>query len=167
MEKPLEETVYLGLGANLGARRRTMEEAAHLLEAGGFRLSRASAFYETPPWGLEDQPAFLNQVLAGNFDGSPMELLALAMATETELGRERNMVWGPRTLDIDILLFGSRLLHSQRLTIPHPYLSRRAFVLAPLAELAPDLVPPGEEQSVANLLEMLPEDEVAGIVRLD
>ena len=166
MKQKISEMVFLGLGANLGDRRATMEQARRLLEEGGFKTTLASAFYETPPWGKTSQPPFINQVLGGSFAGAPMELLALAMEVEGKLGRERREVWGPRTLDIDILLFGRTVLRTQRLTVPHPFLTRRAFVLYPLAEIAPVLVPPGEQDTVSNLLAALPDDDLKGIVQL-
>lgn len=160
-----QEEVYLGLGANLGDRRQNMLRAQKLLAERGFTIQQASHLYETPPWGLEDQPRFLNQVLRGAFQGGAMELLAAAMAAEAELGRERQITWGPRLIDIDILLFGDMVLHTQRLTVPHPHLAKRAFVLVPLAELAPGLQLPGTSATVQQMLDALPESEKTGIKR--
>ncbi len=157
------QPVYLGLGSNLGTRRAHLTKALDLLQAGGFKVSQVSAVYETPPWGLEDQPAFLNQVVEGEFSDDPFALLNLAMQVEAECGRERLVHWGPRVLDIDILAIGAVVINSQRLTIPHPYLSRRAFVLVPWAEIAPSYQPPGYELTIAQLVDQLPVEDQMNI----
>ena len=136
---------YLSLGANLGARAQTLREALRrLAQLPGTRLSRASSFYETAPWGKTDQPPFLNGAACLSTRLAPEALLAACQEIERALGRVRHEHWGARTLDID-LVYGVRggqavRVATPRLTLPHPYLLERAFVLVPLAEIAPELV---------------------------
>jgi 2-amino-4-hydroxy-6-hydroxymethyldihydropteridine diphosphokinase len=149
--------IFLGLGANLGDRARQLRAAcAQLAHLPDFRLLAASALYETPPWGMTEQPAFLNQVLAIHTSLNAWEFLEAAQTIELALGRTRHTHWGPRTLDIDILAWGQLLLRSQRLNLPHPFIAERAFVLRPWADIAPDFHPPGCPDTVAHMLAALP-----------
>ena len=138
-------TCYLSLGANLGARAQALREALRrLAQLPGTRLMRASSFYETAPWGKTDQPPFLNGAACLSTRLAPEALLAACQEIERALGRVRHEHWGARTLDID-LVYGVRggqavRVATPRLTLPHPYLLERAFVLVPLAEIAPTLV---------------------------
>lgn len=135
---------YLGLGANLGDRADNLRRAVALLAATpGIRLRRLSSVYETEPVGYRDQPRFLNQVAEVETDLAPQALLACARAVEAALGRTRGVRWGPRTMDVDILLYDEVSLAEPDLVLPHPRLTERAFVLVPLAEIAPALVLPG------------------------
>lgn len=133
--------VFLGLGANLGDRRETLR-----LAIAGIREVlddvRVSSLYESAPWGVTDQPAFLNAVARGRTTLEPLDLLDAAQAIENRLGRVREEHWGPRVIDIDILLYGSEIIDEPRLTVPHPYLTQRGFVLRPLADLAAGLTLP-------------------------
>ena len=131
---------YLGLGSNLGDRERHLEDALRLLDEAGARVLRASRVHETEPFGVTDQPRFLNQVVEVEWPRGPRELLEAAKAVEAAVGRRPTYRWGPREIDIDILLFGSESLDEPDLVIPHPGLYEREFVLGPLAELRPDLV---------------------------
>lgn len=132
---------YIGLGSNLGHKHAMLEEATALLGAlPGVAVAARSRFYHTPPWGDMDQDAFLNAALAVDTDLSPRELLDACLAVERSLGRVRDRKWGPRTIDLDVLDYGGMTAHEDRLVLPHPYLLERAFVLVPLAEIAPDLV---------------------------
>jgi 2-amino-4-hydroxy-6-hydroxymethyldihydropteridine diphosphokinase len=131
---------YLGLGANVGDRERSLGEARRLLAEHGTRLLRASAVRETEPFGVTDQPRFLNQVIEVAWDGGPRELLAAARAVEGAIGRTPTYRWGPREIDVDILLFGDEKVAEPDLVIPHPGLWEREFVLGSLGELRPDLV---------------------------
>ena len=138
-------TCYLSLGANLGARAQALREALRrLAQLPGTRLSRASSFYETAPWGKTDQPPFLNGAACLSTRLAPEALLAACQEIERALGRVRHEHWGARTLDIDLVygVRGAQVVRaaSPRLTLPHPYLLERAFVLVPLAEIAPALV---------------------------
>ena len=135
---------YLSLGANLGNREETLREAVRRLAAAdGVKTLAVSSLYETEPWGKKDQPSFLNIAVSLQTTLSPEELLALTQAVETELGRVRHERWGPRTIDVDILHVEGVERNSPTLTLPHPYMTERAFVLVPLAEITPDLVVKG------------------------
>jgi 2-amino-4-hydroxy-6-hydroxymethyldihydropteridine diphosphokinase len=146
--------IYLGLGSNLGDRQATLDAAVAAL-APSVLVLRRSALYETAPWGFTDQPAFLNQVLEAETDFEPKELLALLKATEEQLGRQDRFRNGPREIDIDILLIDDLVLNEDRLRVPHPGLHERAFILTPLADVAPDLIIPGQKQTVKDLLATL------------
>jgi 2-amino-4-hydroxy-6-hydroxymethyldihydropteridine diphosphokinase len=126
---------YLGLGTNLGSRRRNLSAARRRLRQKGVRILRQSRVIETEPWGDTDQPKFLNQALEVEWAGTPRRLLAAAKAVEREGGRKPTRRWGPRVIDIDILLFGDRHVSDRDLMIPHPGISRREFVQQSLREL--------------------------------
>lgn len=128
--------VYLGLGSNLGDRQSLLSKAIGLLEESGcFSDVRISSFYETAPWGVLDQPAFLNAVFTGRTNLSPRQTLEMCQTIEKELDRVRTLRWGPRTIDVDILIFGKEMQNEPDLVIPHPRLFERAFALLPLAEV--------------------------------
>jgi 2-amino-4-hydroxy-6-hydroxymethyldihydropteridine diphosphokinase len=131
----------LALGGNVGRVRETFDRAiAMLCDGTGLRLKARSSDYVTPPWGVEDQPAFVNLCIAVETELTPPALLARVQAVEHALGRERarERRWGPRPIDIDILAYDDVTLEGGELTLPHPRLFERAFVLAPLAEIVPD-----------------------------
>jgi 2-amino-4-hydroxy-6-hydroxymethyldihydropteridine diphosphokinase len=130
---------YVGLGANLGDREATIGRAAQLLG-----VTRLSTIRETEPWGNPDQPPFLNAVAELETELAPRALLHRLLEIERELGRTRSSArWGPRAIDLDLLLYGDQTIDEPDLTVPHPYLHERLFVLEPLAELAPDADVPG------------------------
>ncbi len=141
--------VYLSLGSNLGDRHANLLEARRLLSS-KVDVSAASAIYETDPWGFEDQPAFLNQVLVGQTHLAPEDLLALVKDIERQMGRQPTFRYGPRLIDIDLLMVDQLQHKADRLTLPHPRLTERAFVLIPLAELAPDVRVPGTDTTAAE-----------------
>jgi 2-amino-4-hydroxy-6-hydroxymethyldihydropteridine diphosphokinase len=135
---------YLGLGSNLGRRDRNLSAARRRLRKKGARILRHSHVIETEPWGVTDQPRFLNQVLEVEWQGSPRQLLRAAKAVEREGGRKSTRRWGPRVIDVDILLFGSEHISEADLQIPHQRIAERPFVLAGLKELgAGDAIAPG------------------------
>lgn len=139
----MAETAYLGLGSNLGDRLGNLREATRLLgERPGVRVLRSSRVYETEPVG-PPQPAYLNAVLEVRCDREPHDLLEACRAVEDELRRVRTERWGPRTIDVDVLTFGDRVVDEPDLAIPHPRMHERGFVLVPLAELDPDPMLPG------------------------
>ena len=125
----------LGLGSNVGARSRNLSAARRRLREKGVRILRQSRVVETEPWGVADQPRFLNQVVEGEWDGSPRQLLRAAKAVEREGGRVPTKRWGPRVVDVDILFFGGQKVDKPDLVIPHPGIKERPFVLQSLEEL--------------------------------
>ncbi len=144
---------YLSLGSNLGDRMDNLESGVcWLREAPSIRLMHLSPLYETQSWGDAAQPDFLNCVASLTVKGGAMQLLHLCQELETRAGRMTRGDGTPRPLDIDILVFGTEQMDSPTLTIPHPRLAQRRFVLAPLADIAPNLVIPGLGKSVATLL---------------
>ena len=134
--------VYLGLGANLGDRAGQIARALEALAARGMRVIAVSPLYETEPWGLVDQPRFLNAACAIETDLEPLPLLDALQEIEHDMGRVRTVRYGPRPIDLDILLYGDRRVDLPRLTIPHPGMIERATVLVPLADIAPDVIHP-------------------------
>ena len=144
----VSRTAYLGLGTNLGDRRGYLRDAIARLEAAsGVNVCRLSRVYETEPVGVTDQPKFFNQVVEVELtdEVTPRDLLALAKRIEIELGRQRRERWGPREIDIDILLMGEESIREPDLQIPHPEMWERAFVMVPLADLAPEMRTPRGE----------------------
>jgi 2-amino-4-hydroxy-6-hydroxymethyldihydropteridine diphosphokinase len=131
---------YLALGSNLGDRDGHLAEARRLLAEHGARLLRESRVRETEPFGVTDQPPFLNQVLEVEWAGSPRQLLETAKSVERQVGRRPGPRWGPREIDVDILLFGDQAVEEPGLIIPHPGLREREFVREPLRELRPDIL---------------------------
>lgn len=131
-------TIYLGLGSNLGNKRKNIKKAIKLLKE-KVTVKKISSFYRTKPVGYLDQPYFINAVIEIQTDFLPYELLKLVKSIEKELGRKKTFRWGPRLIDIDILLYQGKKLKSKILTIPHPHIFQRDFVLKPLKEIAPDL----------------------------
>ena len=144
-------TVYLGLGSNLGDRQGNLTRAIELLSQQA-KMEQVSSLYETDPVGYSEQPRFLNAVCRASTSLTPRELLALAKEIETRLGRLPSFPNAPRPIDVDILLYGNQVLQSAELTIPHPRLTQRAFVLVPLAEIAPSVMHPGNGKTALELL---------------
>ena len=159
--------LFLGLGSNLGERRANLRRALHALEAAGaVRVTAVSPVYETAPWGMTDQPVFLNLCAAGRTDLPPRELLETIKRIEQEVGREPSVRWGPRHVDVDILFYGDAVVEDGDLKIPHRGIPERVFVLAPLAAIAPDLRHPETGQTVAAMLDALDPAEKEGLRRL-
>jgi 2-amino-4-hydroxy-6-hydroxymethyldihydropteridine diphosphokinase len=148
----VSKTVYLSLGSNLGDRERKLRDALGLLAEPGLRVLRVSSFYETEPLEVRDQRRFLNAVAEAETDFFPKQLLARLQRIEQRLGRRRLKPKGPRTIDIDILLYGGTVIDAEELQVPHPRLAQRRFVLEPLAELAPDLRHPVTRRTVTEML---------------
>ncbi len=148
----MAKIVYLGLGSNVGDRERMLEAALEALEAARVRIRRVSPVYETEPQDLREQAWFLNLVAEAETDLFPLQLLQTIGKIERQLGRRRTLPKGPRSIDIDILLYGNFVIDTPRLTVPHPRLAERRFVLAPLADLAPDLRHPVSRRTVREML---------------
>jgi 2-amino-4-hydroxy-6-hydroxymethyldihydropteridine diphosphokinase len=158
----MSHTVYLALGGNLGDRAANLRYSLRALPP-DVEVEAVSALYETDPVGVTDQPAFLNAVCKASTALPPQALLDRVKGIEWASGRRPRRVWGPRPLDIDILLYDDQIVDSPVLQIPHPRLGERAFVLCPLADLAPDLIVPGLGQTVRTLLGSA---EKAGVQRI-
>jgi 2-amino-4-hydroxy-6-hydroxymethyldihydropteridine diphosphokinase len=151
-------TAYLGLGTNLGRREQNLSDALRTLaNSPEIKLVRSSSVYETAPWGYTDQPSFLNCAVQVSTSLAPPELLELAKSIERDQGRQESFRYGPRLIDIDILLYGQDtiLLRRPDLQIPHRHMAQRAFVLVPLAEIAPDAVHPTLNLPVEHLLKQV------------
>ncbi|MBC6493082.1 2-amino-4-hydroxy-6-hydroxymethyldihydropteridine diphosphokinase [Flavihumibacter stibioxidans] len=147
------QTAYLLIGGNLGNRLKNLKQAVELIEAGAGKIKELSSVYETAAWGKTDQPSFLNQVVVLQTSMPAPDLMTALLAIEEKMGRKRLDRYGPRIIDIDILLYGREVHQSGHLKVPHPELQNRRFALVPLAELAGDLVHPVLHKSISNLLE--------------
>lgn len=149
--------IFLGLGSNLGDRAKNLKDAIKLI---GLPIVAESAIYETEPVDYLKQPWFLNQVLQCETSFHPLKLLKECQRVENELGRTREISKGPRTIDIDLLFYNDEILSTPELTIPHPGIPQRRFVLIPLNEIAPDFVHPQLNLTVQQLLERCPDNSV-------
>jgi 2-amino-4-hydroxy-6-hydroxymethyldihydropteridine diphosphokinase len=149
--------VYLSLGSNMGDRAANIARAVDLLRQRGMHILRQSSLYETEPVDFLDQDWFLNCVVEVKTELMPDRLIEVLREVEQSLGRERRIPKGPRIIDIDILLYGDRLVRSAELKIPHPRMTERRFVLVPLAEVAPDLRHPVFKRTIAELLALTPD----------
>ncbi len=159
-----DATVFLGLGSNLGDRRGALARAIDRLQGAGVRVVTRSRLYRTDPVEVVDQQQFINQVVACETDLSPHSLLALGLRIEQELGRVRTRDKGPRTIDLDLLLYGDLVLEEEGLNLPHPRLHLRRFVLVPLAEIAAPVIHPVLGLTIAELLARCPDQ---GLVEPD
>jgi 2-amino-4-hydroxy-6-hydroxymethyldihydropteridine diphosphokinase len=147
-------TVFLGLGSNLGERAQYLATAMSKISSFAI-VERKSRIYETEPWGLKEQPNFLNQVVEIKTAIEPGKLLSELKKIEKQMGRKKIVRFGPRVIDLDILFYDDLILQTERLTIPHPSLAQRAFVLVPLDEIAPELVHPVEKKTIHELLQKI------------
>lgn len=148
---------YLSLGSNIGDRKKNIAQALDALPLHGVRVLRRSSLYETEPVEMTDQPWFVNCVSEAETDLRPDELMEALLSIEREMGRERLVPKGPRLIDIDILLYGARVLHTSKVEIPHPRMAERKFVLSPLAEIAPNVRHPVLKKTAAELAEATPD----------
>jgi len=143
--------VHIGIGSNLGNRQENCLEAIKRLEQYGLSVPKRSSMIETEPWGVTDQPYFINMAIEAETDLSPEELLLLLKNIEQSMGRVKSVHWGPRVIDLDILFYDDRIIDSADLQIPHPRLHERDFVLSPLREIAPEKIHPVLKQKVSVL----------------
>lgn len=149
----MKHTAYLLLGSNLGDRLKNLSIAVELISKTVGEIKQKSGCYETAPWGKTDQPAFINQAVALATDLQPIALLDRLLAIELQMGRQRKEKWGERVIDIDIIFFDDEvIIHNNRLTLPHPQLQYRRFVLEPLNEIASDYEHPILKKNVYSLL---------------
>jgi 2-amino-4-hydroxy-6-hydroxymethyldihydropteridine diphosphokinase len=146
-------TLYLSLGSNLGRRADFLSKAVRLLNRNGIRVGKVSAIYETVPVGLRAQPSFLNQVARAQTVLSPKAVIKVFQRIEQTLGRVRFISNAPRTIDIDLLFYNNQVMNTPQLILPHPRIAERAFVLVPLAEIAPQLLHPQTGLSVSEMIE--------------
>jgi 2-amino-4-hydroxy-6-hydroxymethyldihydropteridine diphosphokinase len=154
------KTVYLALGSNVGDREARLRDAVGRLEAAEIHLLRRSPVYETEPQDVLDQAWFLNAVLEAQTELFPMQLLSRTQQIERAMGRQRIKIGGPRTIDIDILLYGNFVISTPQLEVPHPRMTARRFVLEPLAAIAPDLRHPGSGKTAREMLAELEGQQV-------
>ena len=152
--------VYIGFGSNIGDRLAHIQNAIQTLsKTEGITLQKISSVYKTDPVGYEAQAEFLNGVAAIQTSLSPLSLLYILKDIETEVGRQHRIRWGPREIDLDILIYGNLCVQTEKLIIPHPEMHLRGFVLVPLAEIALDLVHPVFQESIQTLLNRLDDDK--------
>lgn len=151
------DIAYLLTGSNQGDRESYLSEALDYIEKRCGKILRTSCIYETEPWGFTEQPAFLNQAIALETSIIPEELMQILLDIETEMGRIRNVQYGPRIIDIDLLFYGERILNTPFLSVPHPAIQDRKFVLVPLAEIAPELNHPILGKNISLLLKGCPD----------
>jgi len=154
--------VFVGFGSNLGDKVQNCKRAVEALRAAeGVEVLRVSSLWRTEPWGFTEQDWFLNGVLELETDLGPRDLLGILKAIEARLGRKPTFRWGPRVIDLDLLLYGEEVIEEEDLQVPHPHLHERAFVLVPLVEIAPDAYHPLRRRTARELLDAL--GEVEGI----
>ncbi|SDK60856.1 2-amino-4-hydroxy-6-hydroxymethyldihydropteridine diphosphokinase [Sediminibacillus albus] len=158
-------SAYVALGSNIAPREMYLEKAITALnEHSGIEVVHQSAIYETLPVGYTNQNNFLNMVVEISTKLNPLPLLDLCQSIEGGLGRKREKRWGPRTLDLDILLYNQENIKSERLFVPHPRMHERAFVLIPLQDVNPDIIIPTQNKSVSEILDEMPTTEKKGVM---
>ncbi len=148
-------TAYIGIGSNLGSREKNCKDAISLLTKDGIAIIKLSSMIETEPWGITDQPKFINMAIETKTGLGPEELLKVLKKTEIAMGRTPGTRWGPRVIDLDILFYDDLVIRTAELEVPHPGIKDREFVIRPLTEIAPDKIHPVFQKSVKMLFEEL------------
>ena len=161
---PEKARVLLSLGSNTGNRLLMLTKAQEELERRGFCITSRSRIWETFPWGLTDQPRFLNMCISAETELSPEEMLMTVKNIEVLLGRTKNLKWGPREIDIDIIAIGELVINGPDLTVPHSHMHERAFVLIPLREINPCFRHPVTGMTPDEMLSLLPEEKMEWII---
>ena len=144
-------TIYVGIGSNVGDRKANCRRAVKLMNESGMTVIKESSLYETEPWGVKEQPLFINMAAIAQTDLSPDASLTALKCIEKEMGRQETSMWGPRCIDLDILFYDDIVMSGKDLSIPHPLLHQREFVLLPLCEIAPDKMHPVLKKSIRQL----------------
>ncbi len=147
--------MHIGIGSNLGDRQDNCLKALEMLKSQGLIIKKISSFYETKPWGVKEQPVFINLAIEVETAFSPDELLCTLKDIENTMGRKQTIRWGPRVIDLDILFYGDEIIDTEELQIPHRHLHERDFVLIPLNEISPDKVHPILKKTVKEIKEEL------------
>ena len=143
---------YIGIGSNLGNREENCQKAIALLIKKNIKITKRSSLYEIEPWGVKEQPRFINMAVEIETNLEPAELLKVIKEIENSMGRREGIRWGPRVIDLDVLLYDDLILKTGELEIPHPAIKDREFVLKPLSEIAPDKIHPILKKSIKTLL---------------
>lgn len=143
--------IYIGIGSNLGDKEGNCKTAIERLSGNGITVKKISSPYRTKPWGVEDQPDFVNMAVKAETSINPSELLTILKAIEKEMGRQDGVHWGPRLIDLDLLFYDDLVISCDKLAIPHPLLHKREFVLLPLAEIAAEFVHPVLKTTIRQL----------------
>ena len=152
----MQNIAFIGIGSNKGDRKKACSDAIIALETlRGCRVMKISSFYESEPWGYVEQGLFINCAVKIETNADALTLFSLLQATERRLGKEKEFLWGPRTIDLDLLFFNQEIITTPELKVPHPFLHQRRFVLEPLAELAPDWMHPVLKEPVSALLQQV------------
>ncbi|MDW3647830.1 MAG: 2-amino-4-hydroxy-6-hydroxymethyldihydropteridine diphosphokinase [Bacteroidia bacterium] len=159
--------IFLGVGTNLGDKKKNILQAYELLEEKEVKILRKSSFYKSAAWGIRDQNSFLNSVIEVSFEENAERLLEICLEVEKEMGRKRLFKWGPRLIDLDIISFHHEKHHSEKLILPHPFYTQRAFVLSPLAELEENWIDAESGQSIQELLAKIPEEDACTLLGED
>ena len=164
----MHKGIFLSLGGNVGDVQANFADALEALEARKVHVVKESALYKTEPIGITDQDWFFNQVVEVETELSPLELLYACLATEEEIGRIRNPdeKWGPRPIDVDLLFYHDQVINTTELTVPHPELVDRRFILVPLSEIAPDFRHPTRRKTIQELLTKLNETDAAEVIKV-
>ncbi len=147
----MQVTAYVALGTNLGDLKANLDEALQRLRDKGLEITKVSSYIDTDPYGVTDQPRFLNAVCEVKTELAPQQLLDMLLATELEMGRVRLRHWGERIIDLDVIFYGGEVIATDTLAVPHPDMQNRDFVLRPLAEIAPHKQHPVLHKTIAQL----------------